>query len=405
MIKCRFMTTVKVKFRPSTVMGRPGRIIYLVTCRRVVRQITSECNVLPEEWDERQSKVILVHTGRTNVIRSVTQRLRNDIARLNAVIDGLESRKTKFTADDVVRKFHETTANPSFFQFMKEVITQLKRLGKERGVETYTATLKSFMRFRKDNDLMMNDIDSDLMMEYEAYLKSQNVSMNTVSFYNRILRAVYNRAVEKELTVQRSPFKHVYTGVSKTIKRALPLNDIKRIKEQNLSLNPSMDFARDMFMLSFYTRGMSFVDMAYMKKTDLQNGILSYCRRKTGQRLHVKWEKCMQDILDKYPENNTGYLLPIITKAGNERSQYRNALRLINNKLKEIATLTDIQINLTMYVSRHSWASIAKSQNIPLPVISEGMGHDSETTTRIYLASLDTSTIDKANGLILEKLW
>lgn len=229
--------------------------------------------------------------------------------------------------------------------------------------------------------------------------------MNTVSFYNRILRAVYNRAVEKELTVQRSPFKHVYTGVSKTIKRALPLNDIKRIKEQNLSLNPSMDFARDMFMLSFYTRGMSFVDMAYMKKTDLQNGILSYCRRKTGQRLHVKWEKCMQDILDKYPENNTGYLLPIITKAGNERSQYRNALRLINNKLKEIATLTDIQINLTMYVSRHSWASIAKSQNIPLPVISEGMGHDSETTTRIYLASLDTSTIDKANGLILEKLW
>lgn len=172
----------------------------------------------------------------------------------------------------MVRKFHETTANPSFFQFMKEVITQLKRLGKERGVETYTATLKSFMRFRKDNDLMMNDIDSDLMMEYEAYLKSQNVSMNTVSFYNRILRAVYNRAVEKELTVQRSPFKHVYTGVSKTIKRALPLNDIKRIKEQNLSLNPSMDFARDMFMLSFYTRGMSFVDMAYMKKTDLQNG-------------------------------------------------------------------------------------------------------------------------------------
>ena len=118
MIKCRFMTTVKVKFRPSTVMGRPGRIIYLVTCRRVVRQITSECNVLPEEWDERQSKVILVHTRRTNFIRSVTQRLRNDIARLNAVIDGLESRKTKFTADDVVRKFHETTANPSFFQFM-----------------------------------------------------------------------------------------------------------------------------------------------------------------------------------------------------------------------------------------------------------------------------------------------
>ena len=112
----------------------------------------------------------------------------------------------------------------------------------------------------------------------------------------------------------------------------------------------------------------------------------------------------MQDILDKYPPNDTEYLLPIITKADNERTQYRNALRLINNKLKDIAEWTGIRMNLTMYVTRHSWASIAKSQNIPLAVISESMGHDSESTTQIYLASLDSSTIDKANELILEKL-
>lgn len=112
----------------------------------------------------------------------------------------------------------------------------------------------------------------------------------------------------------------------------------------------------------------------------------------------------MQDILDKYPENDTNYLLPIITRADNERRQYQNALRLVNNKLKEIARLADVRLNLTMYVTRHSWASIAKSQNIPLAVISEGMGHDSEVTTQIYLTSLDSSTIDKANGLILKKL-
>ena len=398
------MTTVKVKFRPSTVMGRPGSIIYFVTCHRVVRQITSECKVLPEEWDEKHSKVILIHTERANIIRSVTQRLRDDIARLTTVIDELNNRKNGYTANDIVKKFHETIAGPSFFRFMKEVIVQLKRLGKEGIVETYTTTLKSFMRFRKGNDILIDDIDSDLMMEYEAYLKSRNVSMNTVSFYNRILRAVYNRAVEKELTVQRNPFRHVYTGIGKTVKRAIPLKPIRQIKEQDLSSKPSADFARDMFMFSFYTRGMAFVDMAYIKKTDLQNGTLSYCRRKTGQRLYIKWEKCMQDILDKYPPNDTEYLLPIITKADNERTQYRNALRLINNKLKDIAEWTGIRMNLTMYVTRHSWASIAKSQNIPLAVISESMGHDSESTTQIYLASLDSSTIDKANELILEKL-
>ncbi|HJA14284.1 MAG TPA: site-specific integrase [Candidatus Butyricimonas faecavium] len=397
------MTTIKVKFRPSTVVGRPGSIVYLITCHRVVRQITSEYKVFPEEWDEERSTVLLGHTERTD-IRAISRKLRDDIARLKVVIEGLNSRQTRFTADDVVEKFHEVTADSSFFRFMQKVIERLKRLGKERSVETYTTTLNSFMRFRKGFDIEINEINSDLMMEYEAYLKMQNVSMNTISFYNRILRAVYNRAVEKELTVQRNPFKHVYTGVSKTVKRAIPLNAIKRIKELDLSLKPSMDFARDMFMFSFYTRGMSFIDMAYMKKTDLQYGILSYCRRKTGQRLYIKWEKCMQDILDKYPENDTNYLLPIITRADNERRQYQNALRLVNNKLKEIARLADVRLNLTMYVTRHSWASIAKSQNIPLAVISEGMGHDSEVTTQIYLTSLDSSTIDKANGLILKKL-
>ena len=251
---------------------------------------------------------------------------------------------------------------------------------------------------------MLNEIDSDLMKEYEAYLKSHGVAMNTVSFYNRILRAVYNRAVEKEMTVQRYPFKHVYTGIDKTVKRALPLKIIKRIKELDLPLKSSLDFTRDMFLFSFYTRGMSFIDMAYLKKKDLQNGILSYRRRKTGQQLFIKWEKSMQEIIDKYPANENSYLLPIIKTDRNERLQYKNALRLVNNKLKEISVSIGLQSKLTMYVSRHSWASIAKSQNIPLSVISAGMGHDSENTTRIYLASLDNSMIDKANELILGKL-
>lgn len=112
----------------------------------------------------------------------------------------------------------------------------------------------------------------------------------------------------------------------------------------------------------------------------------------------------MQEILDKYPTNETGYLLPIIKTSGRERTQYRNMQRLVNNKLKDISAMVSLQMNLTMYVSRHSWASIAKSQNIPLSVISEGMGHDSENTTQIYLASLDNSMIDKANELILKKL-
>ena len=269
----------------------------------------------------------------------------------------------------------------SFFGFMNDVIAGLRRNGKERTSETYTSALNSFRRFMEGRDITADAINSGLIVDYQKWLRSWNVSMNTVSFYNRILRAVYNRAVDEGLTEQCHPFRHVYTGVGKTVKRAVTLASIRTIKSLDLSFCPKLDFARDMFLFSFYTRGMSFVGMAYLR------------------------EKYMQDIVDKYSAvGGTEFMLPIIRKEGDARIQYRNALKFVNNKLKEVSVLAGMGVNLTTYVSRHSWASIAKSRDVPLSVISDGMGHDSEKTTRIYLASLDNSAIDTANKLILEDL-
>ena len=229
--------------------------------------------------------------------------------------------------------------------------------------------------------------------------------MNTVSFYMRILRATYNRAVDKGVIRQRFPFKHVYTGVEKTVKRAISFKVIRQLKEMDLSHSQSMEFARDMFMFSFYTRGMSFVDMAFLKKTDLNNGMLTYRRKKTGQLLSIRWEKCMQDIVDKYPGNFSTYLLPIIIHIRkDERLQYKNSICLVNRRLKEIGKKLGLVHPLTMYVARHSWASIAKTKNISIGIISEAMGHDSETTTQIYLSSIQTNQIDNANRNILKDL-
>ena len=251
----------------------------------------------------------------------------------------------------------------------------------------------------------MDEVDSDLMAAYEAYLKSTGVCPNSISFYMRNLRAIYNRAVEKELTTQCYPFRHVYTGIDKTVKRAVPLNVIRQIRDLDLSMNPAMDYARDIFMFSFYTRGMSFVDMAFLRKKDLQNGILSYRRHKTGQRLLIKWEKPMQDLIDKYDTSGSLYMLPIIKNSGkDERRQYKSEAHRVNANLKKIGKRLGLAIPLTTYVARHGWASIAKSKNIPIATISEAMGHDSEATTRIYLASLDTSVVDKANCIILKSL-
>lgn len=402
------MASVKVKLRPSTVNGREGTLYYQIIHNRVVRQINTEYKLFVSEWDCHSETVVLHHLSpeqeRNNYLLSISSRIRWDKDRLNKIIHTL-SQSDRFVTDDIVVRFRGGRQEQSFNDYICQQIARLKRLGKIRTSETYMAALRSFSGFMNDKAVLFDQINADLIAEYEAYLKGRGNSPNTISFYMRILKAVYNRAVEDGLTEQRHPFKSVYTGVEKTLKRAISLGDLKCIKGLDLSLKPNLDFARDMFLFCFYTRGMSFIDMAYLRKKDLQNGILSYRRRKTGQQLFIKWERCMQEIVDKYPVNETEYLLPIITKRGEDyRKQYANELHRVNHLLKKIGKQLDLPIPLTMYVGRHSWASIAKSRNVPISVISEGMGHDSENTTQIYLASLDTSVVDKANKKILDLL-
>ncbi len=399
------MASIKVKFRPSTNENKEGTIYFQIIQNRVIRQLKTDYRLFMHEWNDAGNVIIVTDNGRQNYLQSIEKRVRWDIKRLQSIISQLENKRVKYTADDIISTFQRQADEQSLFNFMQSIIAQLQQMGKQRTSETYRCTLKSFMQFREDKDVLLEDIDSDLMLMYEAYLRNRGLTKNSTSFYMRILRAVYNRAVEKNLTANRNPFKHVYTGIDKTVKRAIPLKAIKQIKSLDFSLQPSLDFARDMFLFSFYTRGMSFIDIAYLKKKDLSNGMISYRRRKTGQQLFIRWERCMQEIVAKYDNPLSEYLLPIIKPMnGDERTQYQNAMYLINRKLKEIGMMAGVQLPLTMYVARHSWASVAKNKNVPISVISEGMGHDSEMTTQIYLASLDTAVVDKANSMILNSL-
>lgn len=400
------MASIKVKFRPSTVTDREGTIYYQVIHERKVRQLLTNYHVFPSEWDEKRSMVTtLQKSERKSFILSIRERIRWDVERLVKIDRKLDSNGLTYTADDVIDEFNRYSHEYSLFNFMEGIIAKLKQNGKVRTAETYKATLNSFKKFRQDEDIMLDCLNSEVMEAYEAWHHNRGVTPNTISFYTRILRAVYNRAVEDDVIESRSPFRHVYTGVDKTVKRALPLDVIKKIKGMDLSLNAALDFARDMFMMSFYLRGMSFIDMAYLKKSDLKNGYITYRRRKTGQQLTIEWTSDMQLVLDKYPENESDYLLPIIKTTGiNERCAYRNVGYNINRSLKQITKMLSLNFRLTMYVARHSWASAAKAKGVPLSVISEGMGHDSETTTQIYLASFDTSIVDRANAMILKSL-
>lgn len=376
--------------------------------KRTVRRIRSKYRIRNDEWDKKFEEIILPSPAseRYSRLKIIRSNIMYELKKLKAIAEKLDCSGKDYSLDEIIQKYISgTDTGCSVFDFIRAQAAHKKQLGKIRSSETYQTTLNSFMRFREGIDLTFDMIDSELMEHYEAELRRHGLLRNTSSFYMRVLRTNYRLAVEKGLTPDRHPFKHVYCGMDKTVKRSISFAEIKKIKELDLSRKRVMDFARDMFIFSFCTRGMSFIDMAYLKKNDLKHGCLTYRRKKTGQLLVIEWTKQMQDILDKYKPNSTQYLLPIITREdGNERRQYQNQMRKINRRLKDIATSIKLPVPLSLYYSRHSWATIARCKDIPISIISEGLGHDSEITTQIYLDSIKSYEVDKANRKILKDL-
>ena len=292
--------------------------------------------------------------------------------------------------------------------FSRKLVGQLKRTSKHRLSETYTSAVNSFLRFRgEQGSVRLDEIDETLIKAYEHYLLNDcGLCRNTTSFYNRNLRAIYNRAVKQGLITDRHPFTQVYTGVDKTTKRAVSIDTIKRIKNLDLTQDAALAFARDLYMLSFNLRGISFVDMALLETKQLKNGYLTYFRQKTRQRLEIKWEKQMQEIVDRHHVRDSRYLLPILAENGNDtRHQYLKALHRMNAQLKKIGKMVECPIPLTTYTARHCWASAAYRLSIPTPSISQALGHDSEKTTRIYLSALDNKVVDEANQVVIRAVY
>ena len=356
------MAKAKIKFRASSVGMKEGTLYYQVIHNRVARQIHTTYRLYPSEWDAVSSSIVLPSSstsGRYSYLLSLQETLEADRKKLLLVIARLDKEAQPYTSDKVVEYFREGKVLHGIIGYTVELNDKLRKIGKRRMADRFTTTINSLRNYLKGNDVPLEDVDGTMVLGYEQWLKERGLCRNTTSFYIRNLRTIYNHAVEEKLVVSSSPFKHVYIGIDKTVKRALPLDIIKQLK-------------------------------------DLE---------KTSQQLHIKWVEPMQKIVAKYQTDDSPYLLPIATGEGALFwKRYKNAYKRITNQLKKIGEMMGLSIPLTTYVARHSWASAAKSKNVALSTISEGLGHDSEKTTRIYLSSLDTSVVDRANNLIINSL-
>jgi len=336
---------------------------------------------------------------------------------LFSIISSLEE-QGEFTVTDIVRLYRLRKSGVPILPFVEKLANRLITHGQYRTARAYLTTSRGLARFSGKSSFTLMDIRPSILKEFQEDMVGKGKTLNTVSFYMRNLRAIYNRAVRESLveSPKNNPFDGVYTGVEQTRKRALSKEDMALLSRDLLSVGNQKDekpknlealsVAQRLFLFSFHARGMSFVDVAFLKKSDIHNNILTYRRRKTGQQLEMIISTEMRRIINSFSNGTkySPYLFPIIKTPGrNEYRQYETGLKKQNLLLKKLSShcqLSTVNCQLSTHYARHTWASLAKELNFPLAVISEGLGHTSEKTTSIYLSSFDRTVLDSMNRSI-----
>ena len=297
---------------------------------------------------------------------------------------------------------------PGFGAYMLRLSTELEGEGRLGTSRTYAKTRSSFLTYLGGGDIPISGVDARLMEDYNRHLRGHGLTRNTISFYNRVLRAAYNKAVLEFGLCDCRPFRNVYTGVDRTSSRAVDETFVARLLSLDLEEDKGLILARDLFIFSYSMRGMSFVDMAYLRKSQIRDGYLTYSRRKTGVTLRIRIENEALDIINKYSSSGkNGFIFPILGEnqgTAEAYLRYCSALSTYNRRLKRLAGLAGIGERLTSHVARHSWATAARNAGSGVTVISEALGHSSERMTRIYLGSLDSSLVDAVNRKLMERL-
>lgn len=402
------MATIKLKFRPSSVPETEGTLYYQVIHKRKVKWISTEFRIYPEEWDEKIGELLIPPDSERKVVLEKVQCQINWEFRLwDNVIVELGNLQKNVTINELCNAFSKIKTQKTVFMFLQEQVTRKEQMKRYGTAMTYANAYRRFKEFRKDKDLTFDELTPDIMECYEAWLKDRRLKQNSICCYLRTLCTLLYKATGEGMMIDGNLFKRVRLTYVKTAKRAISEKELKAIASLALPEGTTIAFARDVFMFSFYMRGMPFVDIAYLRKTDLKNNMLAYSRKKTNQYLTVEWEKEAQEIIDRYAHLNpdSPYLLPIIQKEdGTERKQYHRMLENINYNLKKIGEMTGLKMPLTTYTARHTWASVARNMDISISIISEGMGHNSIKTTQVYLNSIDVSKINEANKKIIRRI-
>lgn len=409
------MASVKVKFKTDkTLKDDTHPIVIQVIHNRKRKVFYLGFSATKSQWDEDKNKIKSSHPD-SALIKS---RLKNATLILKNIIVEFENKHQPFSLEDVERKYKLQGSDEKFIGYVDGLIKSFRDSGRKGNAIVYQNCRDSITSYTKGKDIALVNIDYAFITKYQQYLenklvvinegkateKTKKLSQNTISVYLRTLRAIINKAIKDGLIEDSSyPFKNISIKSQKTRKRAVNKDVISLVENFECPRGENLQLYKDLFMFSFYNRGMNFVDIAFLQVKNIQGGRINYTRQKTGQQFSIKITDKSKAIIDQYCDmkNPDAYVFPIIYRKGKEYLDYKNAIRLMNKKLKRISELLNLDVSLTTYVSRHSWATIAKRSGVATAVISEGLGHTTEEITQVYLDSFENDVLDDANDLII----
>lgn len=362
-----------------------------------------------EYWDIDSNLVTSLHPNYKELNRSITTKFLN-IQKLILILEDDHEFSFEKLREELSDK-PKIAVNPSFYDFSQKLIKEMIDVKRAGNAIVYQTAVNRLINYCGNKKIKVKDIDYNFLVSFKHQLLLEGAKTNTVGNYFRSIRAIYNKAIKAKI-VERStyPFFDISIKQERTAKRALSIDDIKRVA--NLPLNPKTPIwnAQNYFLLSFSLIGISFTDLAYLKPQNLVKGRISYKRRKTHKNYNIALTAFSQRILDLYKGSNSTYLLPILPPNLDEDSieakkQITQSLRIINKYLKRIGTSCDLENPLTSYVGRHTWATTAKRLGYSNELIAEAMGHEyGNKITNIYLDNFDQSVIDELNEKVINQL-
>lgn len=404
------MSTVKFTLKNIPNKNKEYSIILVLVKDRKNTSISIGQTCKKEDWCFDSCRLKTNNTKHKSINRF--------IEKINLRIDDfMHERKMleeSYSLSDLVNEIKREDTKPNsldYFNFHQEVINEFNNSGKTGSAKINKDTLDSLKKYHQKDQLKFTELNVEFIQKYDSYLRSRGGIDSGIGIKMRTIRAIYNKAIQRKIIPDRFyPFKTVKISNLKNEnkKEYLTENEIKLIINKDFIQNKNLQFAKDMYLFSFYCRGMNFIDLMKLNHTNLFENRISYIRTKTGVHLEFKLISSAQEILNYYSQKSfNNYLFPVLLNENMTPLQLKNRghkiLGQINKSLKEILQVLEINKNITFYTARHSFATYLKFNNVSIDAVSEMLGHTNIKTTQSYLSKLPNKKLDTIVDNVFEK--